>query len=156
MDELYDLIRRFEGFRSKPYLCPAGVPTIGYGSTGRDITLDHPPVTREWAEARMRREADAFAQAVLAVSPILAQHPSRWAAIADFAYNLGTARYKGSTLRRKVAEEDWTEAARQINKWVFGGGRKLPGLIIRRAVESQMILHPKEKTPAPRERNAGA
>lgn len=139
LTELFALIRRFEGFRSKPYLCPAGVATIGYGSTGPDITLEHPPVTKAWAEERMVQQATAYALAVLKISPVLARHPAALCAIADFAYNLGIARYKASTLRKKVDAEDWDEAEEQINKWVYGGGKKLPGLALRRAAEAALL-----------------
>lgn len=61
-------------------------------------------------------------------------------AIADFAYNLGLGRLRASTLRRRVNEEDWAGAAAELAKWVNGGGRKLPGLVKRRAVEAAILL----------------
>jgi lysozyme len=57
----------------------------------------------------------------------------------DFAYNLGVARYRGSTLRRKIDEQDWDGAKEQLALWVRGGGRVLPGLVRRRAAESALL-----------------
>ena len=138
MNTLFALIRRFEGLRLRAYLCPAGVPTIGYGSTGPDIKLGM-TITAGEAEMIMRNDAARFAAAVLKLSPSLAAYPDRLSAIADFCYNLGVSRYKASTLRRKVDAGDWEAAARELQKWVWGGGRKLPGLIARREAEASLL-----------------
>lgn len=138
LEPLHIIIRRFEGFRAKPYLCPAGVWTIGYGST-KGITKDHPPVTVQQAEAMMRLDAFGAYQSALALSPVLADHPEVACAIADFIYNLGAGRYRASTLRRRVEAQDWQGTCEQLLKWVWGGGRKLPGLILRRQVEIALI-----------------
>jgi lysozyme len=139
-EPLYRLIRHFEGLKLKPYLCPAGVWTIGYGSTGADITAKHPKVTAAWAEARMQADAARFVREALRASPILAKHPDKLCAIADFCYNLGSARYRASTLRRRINEERWEEAGEELMKWVWGGGRKLPGLVRRRIAERELLL----------------
>lgn len=139
-EPLYHLIRHFEGLHLKPYLCPAGVWTIGYGSTGADITAKTKKVTPEWAETRMKADAARFVREALRASPILAEHPEKLCAIADFCYNLGSTRYRASTLRRRVNEERWEEAADELMKWVWGGGRKLPGLVRRREAERALFL----------------
>lgn len=139
MDTLYDLIRRFEGLRLKAYKCPAGVWTCGYGSTGPDVGPST-VWTREQSEARMREDAARFVAQAIKISPVLAAHPRRLAAIADFIYNLGAARYRSSTLKRKIDAQDWPGAAEELGKWVWGGGKKLPGLVIRREAEAQLLL----------------
>lgn len=136
--ELYRLIRRFEGLSLKPYRCPADIPTIGYGHTA-GVTLQTPPITPAQAEVYMVADAAVAVRAALKLSPILAKHPERLCAIADFIFNLGEGRYKASTLRRCVDREDWEGAKEQIQKWVWGGGRKLPGLVLRRAAEAQLM-----------------
>lgn len=140
-EPLFKLIRLFEGFRSKPYICPAGVATIGYGSTGKDITMAHPPVTQVWAEARMSKDSDAFVIEAIKYSPILAlpENADKLCAIADFCYNLGSTRYKASTLRKKVNAGRWQDAGKELEKWVWGGGKKLPGLVTRRQAEKALI-----------------
>lgn len=134
---LYGLIRRFEGLKLKPYLCPAGIPTVGYGHTGPEVTLQSPPITPTFAEALMREDAGRFLTTALKLSPNLTD--DRLSAVADFCYNLGTTRYKASTLRRKIRDGEWFDAADEIEKWVWGGGKKLPGLVLRRHAEAVLL-----------------
>jgi len=136
MEVLYSLIRRFEGLRLRAYFCPAGVLTCGYGSTGPDINVGT-VWTKGEAEARMRRDASKFDRAARALCP--AQNESVTAALADFAYNLGATRLAGSTLRRKINAGDITGARKEIVKWVRGGGKILPGLVVRRNVEAALL-----------------
>lgn len=139
-----DLCRRFEGFRSSSYLCPSGVPTIGFGSTryadGRQVWLGDPPITREQAEEllelQLRRE---YLPGVLRLCPGLVAHPGALNATVDFAYNLGVGRLQTSTLRRCINRGDWQGAKEQLGKWVRGGGRVLPGLVARRAAEAALL-----------------
>ena len=77
--------------------------------------------------------------------------PKIQAAIADFCFNLGVPRYRGSTLRKRVDAQDWNGACTELPKWVFGGGRKLPGLVARRAAEVKLI---KEATDETTQRNS--
>ena len=139
-----DLCRRFEGLSLKPYPCPAGIPTIGYGSTryadGRAVTLHDAPITTDQAEAllllTLKRD---YLPGVLKASPGLAARPGVLAAVVDFAYNLGIGHYEGSTLRRKVDAGDWAGAKAEFGKWVKGGGQVLPGLVKRRAAEAALL-----------------
>lgn len=140
-----DLCRHFEGFRSKPYVCPAGYPTIGYGTVfkpdGSKVTMDHPPITREQADEWLLSELQRnYAAGVLVASPQLIAHPRALAAMIDFAYNLGVGRYRASTLRKRVESKDWDGAAEQLRRWVRGGGVVLPGLVRRREAEVALIL----------------
>lgn len=96
-------------------------------------------MSKEVGEALMRDDAEIYAAAALTASPVLALHPLIHAAIADFNFNLGTTRYKASTLKRRIDNEDWEGAVEQIMRWVWGGGRKLPGLVARRAAEAELI-----------------
>lgn len=134
---LYSLIRRFEGCRLTPYLCPAGVWTCGWGSTGPDVFPGR-AWTQQYADERLASDAQKFAIATRALCPELAGESL--CAIADFAYNLGVGRLKASTLRRKLNEGDWSAAAKELRKWVNGGGRPLKGLVIRRDAEAAVLL----------------
>ena len=144
------LCRVFEGFRGKPYLCPAGVPTIGYGSTyypdGRKVTLRDAPITEAQANDMLLHELrTTYAPGVLRQCPgllPLALSTNSWGtlnALVDFAYNLGVGRLQTSTLRRKINAQDWEGAKDELAKWVRGGGRVLPGLVKRRAAEAALI-----------------
>ena len=137
------LMRRFEGFYPQPYLCPAGVPTIGYGATyyedGTRVTLSDPPVSRERAEALLLHTVNAvYLPQVLRLCPGL-DHPDRLAALIDFAYNLGGSALKVSTLRKRVNARDWDAVPSELRKWNRAGGRVLRGLMIRREAEAALI-----------------
>jgi lysozyme len=134
---LLELIMRFEGCRLMPYLCPAGVWTCGWGSTGPDVFPGR-AWTQEYADRRLRDDAQRFARETLILCPNLTG--TRLQAIADFAYNLGSSRLKNSTLRRKILAGDWAAAAKELLKWVNGGGKKLPGLVRRRNTEAAILL----------------
>ncbi len=138
------LCRHFEGLRLKPYICPAGYPTQGYGTVwrpdGRKVSMDDPPISKETAEEWLMHELQAtYLPGVLKASPALITQPKVLGALTDFAYNLGVPRYRGSTLRKRVDAQDWTGARTELMKWVRGGGKVLPGLVRRRAAECSLI-----------------
>jgi lysozyme len=137
------LCRRFEGCRLRPYLCPAGVPTIGYGATyydnGVHVTLHDLPITKEYAEELLKWHIEnVYLKAVIKLCPNI-KDPSRLAAIVDFAYNLGATNLKTSTLRKRILAEDWADVPAQLMRWVRAGGRILRGLVLRRKAESDLI-----------------
>jgi lysozyme len=142
-----DLAKRFEGFhrvakadpgRAHPYICPAGYWTIGYGHL---CDPKHPPITEVEAEIYLARDLQTALAATLRYCPVLATEPEgRLAAVVDFTFNLGGGRLQISTLRRRVNERDWEAAARELRRWVYGGGRVLPGLMVRRAAEAVMLV----------------
>ena len=137
------LCRRFEGLYLQPYLCSAGVPTIGYGATfyedGRRVTLKDPAITKERAEQllqwHLRRH---FLPEVAALCPG-ADTPPRLAALLDFAFNLGSGNLRASTLRRKVNAGLWDEVPAQFMRWNKAGGRVLRGLTRRRQAEVDLL-----------------
>ncbi|CAL9917166.1 Lysozyme [Candidatus Liberibacter solanacearum] len=65
---------------------------------------------------------------------------NRISAIGYFVFNLGIGRYRASTLRKCVDSEDWMNASHEIRKWVFAGGKKLNGLVLRREIEAELLL----------------
>lgn len=136
LSKLYVLIKEFEGCRLKAYLCPAGIWTCGWGSTGLDVT----PTTvwtQTQADARMQADALSFAKQVVKLCPNLSG--DALCAIADFAYNLGIGRLKTSTLLKMLQKNDMSGAKVQLMKWVKGGGKVLPGLVRRRTAESNLL-----------------
>jgi len=133
---LHRLIRRFEGCRLMPYICPAGTWTCGWGSTGADVFPGR-QWTQDYADRRLEQDALRFALGTLLLCPGLAGE--RLAAVADFSYNLGLGRLKASTLRRRLNAGDIEGAKQQLLLWVWGGGKKLPGLVARRLVEASLL-----------------
>lgn len=144
VDLAAELCKRFEGFSSKPYICPAGYPTIGYGTVykpdGTKVTMADPSISKETALAWLLSELRGnYMMGVLKASPNLIAYPTILAAITDFAYNLGVPRYRASTLRKRISEQDWEGAITELHKWVYGGGRVLRGLVLRRQAEAQLM-----------------
>ena len=138
------LCRTFEGLYLQPYLCPAGVPTIGIGSTlyedGTPVKLTDPPITPERAESLLQLTLlRDYLPGVVKASPILLAHPNKLGAMVDFAYNCGVPRYKSSTLRKRIDEGNWSAAKVECMKWNRGGGKVLPGLTKRRQAESLLL-----------------
>jgi len=139
-----EMCKRFEGFRSKPYLCPANVATIGYGSTyyadKRKVTLEDALMSQEEAHALLMIELEhTYLPGVLRNCPGLILDERRCNAIVDFAYNLGTGRLQTSTLKRKINANDWEGAKEQLMLWTKGGGKVLPGLLKRRTAECALL-----------------
>ena len=136
LSKLYELIRRFEGCRLVPYICPAGVWSCGWGSTGRDV-FPGQPWTQEYADRRLALDAGKFARGTMLAC--LSLENDSLCAVADFAYNVGLGALQCSTLRKKLNLEDWAGARRELAKWVHGGGRILPGLVLRRQAEASLL-----------------
>ena len=138
------LCKQFEGYKGKPYLCPAGIPTIGYGSTyyadGRKVALTDAPMSETDATVLLLQELHhTYLPAVLRHCPVLLTDEKKCNAIVDFAYNLGTGRLQTSTLKRKINANDWEGAKEQLLLWTKGGGRVLPGLVKRRTAECRLL-----------------
>jgi lysozyme len=137
------LARRFEGCYLRPYLCPAGVATIGFGATfypdGRAVTLKDMPITREYADFMLLwMIKNIYMPAVIKLCPKI-DTPERAAALIDFAFNLGAGRLKSSTLRKRVNSGQWESVPSELRKWNKGGGRVLRGLTLRREAEIKLI-----------------
>jgi len=183
IDRGYELIKRYEGYlrplndgtdRVRPYLCPARVATIGWGSTryfsyngitahstGR-VKMSDDPITRERAEECFRGELH---QNELAVDRYITVqlHPLMRDALVSFTYNCGEGALRSSTLRRVINKRDWQRVPREFAKWRMGGGRVLRGLERRRAEEARLFMEgvrklqsgeldkppPPEPTPVP-------
>lgn len=142
-----ELAKRFEGFhkvpkndpgRAHPYICPAGYWTIGYGHL---CDPKHSPITKTEAEVYLAHDLQTALGATLRYCPVLAAEPEgRLAAIVDFTFNLGAGRLQTSTLRRRINQRDWDRAVRELRRWVFGGGKVLPGLVTRREAEVTWLI----------------
>lgn len=141
-----DLAKRFEGFhrvaradpgRVQPYICPAGYWTIGYGHL---CDPKHPPITEAEAKIYLARDLQTALVATLRYCPVLATEPeARLAAIVDFTFNLGAGRLQTSTLRRRINQRDWPAAGQELRRWIYGGGKVLPGLVARRGAECALL-----------------
>jgi len=141
MQEAIRLIKRFEGFSPVIYECPAGYPTIGYGH----VVL--PEEREKFAKGISKEEAELLLEEDLkrfqiALKPFIKTkvHDLMMQAILSFAYNVGIYAFRASTLRRLLNSGDYMGAAEQFLKWVYAGGRRLKGLILRRQAERLLFL----------------
>lgn len=135
-----DIIKRYEGFSAAPYLCPAGVWTNGFGNT-EGVTPDTPPVTPEDAE---RRLAEHVARLEVSLERMFYYpvNDNQWSACVSLAYNVGAEAFRNSTIRALVNRKEYLAAADEFHRWVYGGGRKLAGLVKRREEERALFLRP--------------
>jgi lysozyme len=142
------LAKQFEGFhrvpkfdpkrRAHPYICPAGYWTIGYGHL---CDPKHPPITEAEAEVYLSRDLSTAFNATLRCCPVLAAGPEgRLAAVVDFTFNLGPGQLQTSTLRRRINQQDWPSSAKELRRWVYGGGKVLAGLVARREAEAELLI----------------
>jgi len=139
LDLLLPVIRKFEGCKLTSYQCPAGVWTIGWGSTGPNIGPDT-IWTQEMADQMLNNTAmDVINQVVIASPALASEATARVAALADFVYNLGIGNYNSSTLKKCVDSGDWDKARTEILRWDKCKGEPLAGLTRRRATEAEML-----------------
>lgn len=146
----YDIIRHFEGFREKAYLCPAGVLTIGYGHTGIDV-LPGMVITKAKAADILVKDVSKFASLVNGALTIKVTQ-GQFDALVSFCFNTGPGKSgvkdglitlkngNPSTLLRKTNAGDILGASAEFLKWVNAGGVKLPGLVARRQAEQILYL----------------
>lgn len=136
------LIKHYEGFKPYPYLCPAGIPTIGYGATyypnGRKVTLKDKHITEEEASMMLKHMLAKYERAVNRYVRVnLTQ--GQFDALVSFTYNLGLGALQKSTLLRLLNQGNYTKAANEFKKWVYANGRKLSGLRNRRKDEANLF-----------------
>ena len=123
-----DLIKRFEGFSSKVYICPAGYPTIGYGHLVRSGESFN-EISETEAEEILRKDVESAERAVLRLVSVPLTD-GQFDALVSFTFNLGSGAFQRSSLRRKVNRQAHAEVPEQLMRWVWAGGRKLNGLRI--------------------------
>ena len=136
-EKAIDLIKKYEGFSARPYKCPAGVLTIGYGRT---IDVRPYEITTEESETIwLDKYVKTIADQILAVVKVELSN-NQICALIDFVYNLGIGNFKSSTLLRKINQGDFSAAANEFLKWNKAGGIVLKGLENRRIAERMLFL----------------
>jgi lysozyme len=142
----YLFITKHEGLSLKPYLCPAKIPTIGYGNTyysdGKRVTILDKEITKQQAFDMFKEIANRFAKRVdtLVTSNI---NQNQFNALVSFAYNVGTGNFSSSTLLKKVNKnpDDLTIKA-EFLKWNKANGKVINGLTNRRIEEAHLYFLP--------------
>jgi lysozyme len=132
-ETLISKIKEFEGLRLDSYQDYTGVWTIGYGHTkgvkeGQTITVAQ-------AELLLKGDLLPFEKSVEGLGLDLTQ--GQFDALVDFSYNLGFGKLSASTLLKKIrAKESDVIIQREFKRWVYAGGKILPGLVRRREWEA--------------------
>jgi len=138
-----DLIIKFEGFSSVPYLCPASIPTIGFGSTryvdGTKVKLIDMPITEVEAMELLRETLVNFEKCINknVKVPI---NQNQFDSLVSFTYNVGCGNFEKSTLLKKLNEEDYVGASDEFVRWNKANGVPLRGLTARRLAERDLFL----------------
>jgi len=139
-----DLIKKFEGLKLKPYLCSAGVPTIGYGNTlyenGKKVSLKDTIITEQRATEllshslkNLEQHVDSFCRDDI--------NQNQFDALVSFAFNLGPYNLKSSTLLKKVNKNPNDPTIRdEFMRWTKAGGKVLKGLVERRKCEADLYF----------------
>jgi lysozyme len=159
-----DLMHRFEGCRSKPYLCPAHIWTIGYGHVlyqeqirlpmvrvqDKDIAMIRkemplkPEDNRVWSKEEIEKlfadDVASFERGVLRLVPGVVGKQGAFDALVSISFNFGLGNLQRSTIRMKANRGDWEGAAEAFMAWTKGGGKELPGLVKRRIAEKTLFL----------------
>lgn len=138
-----DLVKHFEGLRLSPYLCSAGVATIGYGSTryfGRErVSLGDVNISEGMADLMLQYDylvRESWVKSVVKVDLT----GNELAALTSWVFNVGRGNASKSTLLRKLNKGDYEGAALEFPKWRKAGGRVLNGLVRRRAMEQKLFI----------------
>lgn len=157
------VMHQFEGYRQRPYLCPAHIWTIGYGHVlyqpqirlpvTRSPERQPPMIRKEYPlrpednrvfskdeiDALFQADVAAFERGVLRLAPALDGHQGPFDACVSFSFNVGLGNFQRSSVRMRVQREDWEGAAAAFMLWTKGGGRVLPGLVRRRQAEAALF-----------------
>lgn len=157
------LMHKYEGFRSKPYLCPASIWTIGYGHVLYQEQIKLPSVRKEgytgmlrgeyplkpednrvWTKQEIddlfRFDVITFERGVLRLVPGVVGRQGSFDALVSFSFNAGLGNLQRSQIRIKANRGDWEAASKGFMNFITGGGKVLPGLVKRRQAEIAMFL----------------
>jgi lysozyme len=159
-----DLMHRYEGFRSRPYLCPAHIWTIGYGHVlyqeqirlpvarveGKETPMIRkemplkPEDNRVWTKTEIdelfRTDVRTFERGVLRLVPGVVGRQGAFDALVSISFNFGLGNLQRSTIRMRANRGEWEGAAEAFRVWTKGGGKVLPGLVKRREAEIALFL----------------
>ena len=136
-----NLIKEFEGFRENSYLCPAGVPTIGYGTTmidGIHIYLGMTITEDQASELLEKQINESYAPSVIRLVKV-PLNQNQFDSLVSFVYNLGEGSLASSTLLKLLNQGDYDSVPAQMMRWTKAGGVDLPGLVRRRKAEGDLF-----------------
>ena len=157
------LMHQYEGYRNKPYLCPAHIWTIGYGHVLYQEQIKLPVVRKEgytgllrseyplkpednrvWSKEEINKlfadDVGPTERGVLRLAPALSGRQGAFDACVSFAFNAGVGAFQRSSIRMKLNRGDWEGAADALLLYCMAGGKILAGLKKRRDAEKALFL----------------
>ena len=152
-EETLRLVRRFEGLRLTAYRDSGGIWTIGYGHTSRAGPPKVRPgmrITKLEAEEILRCDVERFARGMaeaLGEDVMRRLNENQFGALVSFAYNIGLANFRRSSVLRAVKEGRVDDVPRLLMRWTKAGGRRLRGLERRRRAEGRLFTTPVHAPP---------
>jgi lysozyme len=132
------LIKKYEGFFPKKYICPAGYLTIGYGHVIKD-NENLNDVSEEEAEFLLKKDIEIAEISVLRNINV-SLTDNQFNALVSFTFNLGGGALQRSTLRQKINRQEHYAVPDEFMKWIWCNGRRLTGLIKRRQAEAILYV----------------
>lgn len=137
-----NLIKKYEGFRSKPYKCPAGIWTIGYGSTfyinGEKVSEHDSEISETFASELLENVVNDFAIKIDRLIKV-SVNQNQFDALVSFTYNIGIGAFSKSTLLKKLNNADFDGASKEFIRWNKANGKVLNGLVNRRNDETKLF-----------------
>lgn len=138
----FALIAKYEGLQLKPYQCPAGRWSIGYGSTklldGTPVTANTRPLTQQQADALLMHTINSL-QGEIKAAVKVPLTSGQLAALTSLSYNIGITNFRSSTLLRELNAGHPQAASKEFLEWVHSGDHVLPGLVARRQAEKDLF-----------------
>lgn len=133
-----ELIGDAESCQRDPYVCPAGVLSDGIGNTHGvkpGVKKSDAQIAADWQRNILQAES-----CVNKYANGKTLNQGQFDAVTSITFNAGCSQMQKSTMFRMFRDGKFTEACNQFPRWVYGGGKKLPGLVIRREKEKAMCL----------------
>lgn len=132
-----NLIKEAEGLSLDAYLCPAGIPTIGWGHTKGVKMGQH--ITKGQAEDMLVEDIAPIERMLNGLRINFRQE--QFDALTSWIFNLGEGRFNSSTMLKRILENAKDEEITdQLIKWTYSGNQQLPGLIKRRVAEANLFI----------------
>lgn len=132
-----ELVKHFEGLYLRPYLCPSGVKSIGWGHTGKTARQGR-AITVEKAELLLQQDMKEF-EAVVSKYVKVPLTDNQFSALVSFTFNTGDGAFQRSSLLKKLNKGDYAGAADELPKWRRGSRGILKGLVLRRKAEQKLF-----------------
>ena len=129
----YEMIKRFEGYRFKSYLCAGGKCTIGYGHT-KDVK-PYRTITHDQALKYLSEDIEDVEKALSTLVKVKLNQ-NQYDSLVSFVFNVGTGAFSSSTLLKKLNNNDFESVPKELRKWIFAGGKACVGLKKRREAEA--------------------